>query len=79
MTLEWRLLGSPGKLFGFSRIPSWDLGWAEDACSRQLGNVSLANLDTHFDDVMHFLQDKYPNEQFWVDATRANGGEEKAM
>ena len=72
--MEWRLLGSPGKLFGFSRTPSWGFDWAKDACSRQLGDVSLANLDTHFDDVAQFIGNKYPDRQYWVDATRRAGG-----
>ena len=74
MALEWRLLGSPGKLFGFSRTPSWGFHWAKDACSRQLGDVTLANLDTHFDDVKQFISNSYPGDHFWVDATLSDGG-----
>ena len=72
--MEWRLLGSPGNLFGFSRTPSWGFDWAKDACSRQLGQVTLANLDTHFDDVKWFIANNYPGRKFWVDATRRDGG-----
>ena len=42
------------------RTPSWGFDWAKDACLRQLGDVTLANLDTHFDDVAQFIEIKYP-------------------
>ncbi|XP_070200995.1 uncharacterized protein [Littorina saxatilis] len=73
VTLEWRLLGSPQKLFGFSRTQSLGLQSAREACSRQLGDVTLANLDTHFDDVKQVILDNYPNDEFWVDATLPAG------
>ena len=79
VTLEWRLLGSPGNLFGFSRTPSWGFHWAKDACSRQLGDVTLANLDTHFDDVKQFIANTYPSREFWVDATFRDGGKSIAI
>ncbi|KAK7098290.1 hypothetical protein V1264_002622 [Littorina saxatilis] len=71
--LEWRVLGTQEKLFGFSRTHSWGLEWANETCLRQLGDVRLASLDTHFHDVIDTIETNYPDDQFWVDARRPNG------
>ncbi|KAL8594828.1 hypothetical protein ACOMHN_016069 [Nucella lapillus] len=70
VSMDWVLLGFPGKLFGFSRTPSWGLPWARRACLRHAGDVTMATLDTHFPEVMKYIADHYPTDEFWVDALR---------
>ncbi|KAK7099355.1 hypothetical protein V1264_003504 [Littorina saxatilis] len=80
IVLEWRQLGTPPKLFGFSRTASWGLQWAKEACLRQSGDVTLARLDTHLDDVIQVVRNSNfdmagDTIEFWVDGTLKKKGE----
>ena len=62
------MLGNPPRMFGFSTTRSFGLQWAREECARQAGDVTLALLDTSFDDVLAYVTSAYPDKHFWVDA-----------
>ena len=70
----WRLLGQAKDktptFFGFSRTLSWGQDWARQECLRQPGDLVLANLDTNEEEVFRILENEFPNDTFWVDASR---------
>ena len=66
--LEWREMGWPPKLLGFSREPSLGLEWAKSECLRQAGEVSMAVLTTHLAEARQFLEEHYLDRSYWVDA-----------
>ena len=72
--MTWVALGSnPGRVFGFS-VDTAELGTASVPCSNALkGNVTLATLDTMFDEVMEYLQSNndIDGKTFWLDAERS--------
>lgn len=70
VTLEWTALGSPLRNFGFSNW-STDFLSARQTCAQQVGNVSLASLGGGVEGLHGYLQQVFPQRQFWVDATRS--------